>query len=86
MKVDGREIHKSITEDLVVDAVERHMTSLDNPGFCIACGAEAKSPEIGSTYAVSGDGVGKVTVEGVTLFELFGEKPWPTKQPDGSWA
>lgn len=28
-------------------------------------------PEIGSTYAVSGDGVCKVTVEGCTIKELF---------------
>lgn len=30
-------------------------------------------PEIGSYYAVSGDGVGKITVEGATLAELFPE-------------
>lgn len=29
------------------------------------------TPEIGSTYAVSGDGVGKITVEGVPLADLF---------------
>lgn len=28
-------------------------------------------PEIGSHYAVSGDGVGKITVTGATLAELF---------------
>jgi hypothetical protein len=33
-------------------------------------------PEIGFRYAVSGDGIGKVTVEGVSLAELF---PAPTK-------
>lgn len=30
-------------------------------------------PEIGSTYAVSGDGVGKVTLQGATLKEVFPE-------------
>jgi hypothetical protein len=33
--------HKSITEEVVVGAVEREMTSLDNPGFCLICGFEA---------------------------------------------
>ena len=33
-----------------------------------------KHPEIGSTYAVSGDGVGKITAEGVALAELFGDE------------
>jgi len=28
-------------------------------------------PEIGRSYAISGDGVGKVTVSGTTLAELF---------------
>ena len=33
-------IHKSITEDVVVGAAMRRMNSLDNPGFCLACGNE----------------------------------------------
>ena len=30
-----------------------------------------KYPTLGRTYAVSDDGIGKITVEGVTLKELF---------------
>jgi hypothetical protein len=37
--------HPSITADRVCEAVEREMTSLDNPGFCIACGEEADGCE-----------------------------------------
>lgn len=33
-------IHKSITRQRVTNAVERRLTSLDNPGFCKACGCE----------------------------------------------
>ena len=32
--------HKSLTKDVIVDAVERRMSSLDNPGFCLICGLE----------------------------------------------
>jgi len=45
MKVDGREVHKSVTAAKVLEAAERSMVSLDNPGFCIACGAEAEGCE-----------------------------------------
>jgi hypothetical protein len=38
-------MHKSITPDRVVDAVGRRMFSLDNPGFCIACGEDAEGCE-----------------------------------------
>ena len=38
-------IHKSVTSQRIIDAVERHMTSLDNPGFCIACGQDAEGCE-----------------------------------------
>jgi hypothetical protein len=34
-----------ITDDAVLEAVERRMRSLDNPGFCIACGEEAEGCE-----------------------------------------
>lgn len=33
-------MHKSVTSERVVEAVARGMTSLDNPGICIACGAD----------------------------------------------
>lgn len=33
-------LHPSLTEDVIVEAVERSMESLDNPGFCIECGME----------------------------------------------
>lgn len=29
----------------VMDAVERHNLTLDDPGFCLACGAEAEGVE-----------------------------------------
>lgn len=38
-------IHQSITRDRVMDAVERHNTTLDNPGFCLACGEEVEGVE-----------------------------------------
>jgi hypothetical protein len=34
------------------------------------------NPEIGSHYAVSADGIGKVTCTGCTLYELFDQKDW----------
>jgi hypothetical protein len=34
-------IHDTITEERVLAAVETHNTSLENPGFCLACGADA---------------------------------------------
>jgi hypothetical protein len=33
-------IHPTITEDRIVEACERRMTRLDDPGFCLACGNE----------------------------------------------
>lgn len=38
-------MHPSITAERVCEAVEREMSSLDNPGFCLACGEEADGCE-----------------------------------------
>jgi hypothetical protein len=38
-------IHPLVTAERVADAVEREFTSLDNPGFCLVCGAEADGCE-----------------------------------------
>jgi len=43
-------MHASITEDRVVDAVERGMFGLDNPGFCLACGEEQGGCEPDARY------------------------------------
>ena len=34
-------LHQSLTPEVIMAAVERRRVTLDNPGFCIACGAEA---------------------------------------------
>lgn len=44
-KITKADIHKSITEAVVLEACERRQTSLDNPGFCLACGFEAEGVE-----------------------------------------
>ena len=38
-------IHPSVTPERVDEAAERELTSLDNPGFCLACGTEAEGCE-----------------------------------------
>lgn len=38
-------MHESLTPMRLLEAVERSMTDLDNPGFCIVCGAEAEGVE-----------------------------------------
>lgn len=38
-------IHKSITLERVETAVKEQMFGLENPGFCIACGADADGCE-----------------------------------------
>ena len=37
--------HRSITLNRVLGAVERRSTSLDNPGFCVACGNDVDGVE-----------------------------------------
>lgn len=37
--------HPAITDDAIIEAAERRTTSLDNPGFCLACGNEADGVE-----------------------------------------
>lgn len=37
--------HKSLTDDVILEAVERYQSALDNPGFCLICGCEAEGIE-----------------------------------------
>lgn len=45
MKINGIEIHKRLTDEVIMDACARRAGSLDNPGFCIICGNEASGCE-----------------------------------------
>jgi len=38
-------VHESITHERICALVESAMTGLDNPGVCIACGADAEGCE-----------------------------------------
>jgi hypothetical protein len=38
-------IHPSVTIEMIMDATERQMYGLDNPGFCIDCGNEQEGCE-----------------------------------------
>lgn len=34
-----------ICQDQILEAVQRQMTTLDNPGFCLSCGSQSDSCE-----------------------------------------
>lgn len=38
-------VHPDVTLERVIAAAERGMTTLDDPGFCVACGAEVEGVE-----------------------------------------
>lgn len=58
-------IHSSITIDRVLRAVENQMLSLDNPGFCIACGDDADGCEPDArNYKCRSDACGAMMVFG----------------------
>ena len=40
-----KRIHPSITIDRVMQAVQQRETTLDNPGFCLACGEDVEGVE-----------------------------------------
>jgi hypothetical protein len=45
MIIDGISAHPSVTADRIVTAVEAARRSLDDPGICICCGADALGVE-----------------------------------------
>lgn len=38
-------MHHTLTADRIMEACQRYDESLDNPGFCVACGEEAEGCE-----------------------------------------
>ena len=45
MTIDGMTVHSSVTEKRVIATAQRYQLTLDNPGICIACGADAEGCE-----------------------------------------
>ena len=45
MRIGTIKAHPSVTEARILEACERRTSSLDNPGFCLACGNEAHGVE-----------------------------------------
>jgi hypothetical protein len=45
MRIDGVPVHADVTVEAVMEAIDWSLSSLDNPGFCIACGVEAEGVE-----------------------------------------
>ena len=45
MNTPWGKIHSSVTVERVMEAVESQLKSLDNPGFCTSCGADADGCE-----------------------------------------
>jgi hypothetical protein len=43
--LDRKLWHPAVTETAVMEACGRRLITLDNPGFCLACGAEADGVE-----------------------------------------
>lgn len=43
-------LHPSLTAERVMEAAERQMFGLDNPGFCVACGCEHEGCEPDARY------------------------------------
>lgn len=44
-QINGMAVHHSVTFERICEAVEARRTSLDDPGFCILCGADAYAVE-----------------------------------------
>ena len=42
--IDGFTVHDTITESRVIEALEADPMSVDEPGFCLACGAAEHVP------------------------------------------
>ena len=65
-------IHPTVTLERITNAVERQRTSLDDPGFCAACGAEAGGVEPDTRrYECEGCGVHAVYGAEELLIRLF---------------
>ena len=63
-------LHPSITPDRIAVLADRTLTTLDDPGLCAACGAEAEGIEPDAANVVC-DGCGRPAVCGIELIAIM---------------
>ena len=44
-RIDGWNVNPKVTQEAVIEAAEREMFGMDNPGFCLCCGVEVDGVE-----------------------------------------
>ena len=66
-------LHRNITMELIQDACERRLSSLDNPGFCIECGHEQDGCEP-DARKYECESCGEATVYGAEELLMEGEE------------
>lgn len=65
-----KKMHESITQDRITDLIDRAETTLDSPGLCVACGADAEDVEPDASKYIC-DCCGKPAVYGVELIAIM---------------
>ena len=63
-------LHESITQDHIADLIDRAETTLDSPGLCVACGADAEDVEPDAAKTIC-DCCGRPAVYGVELIAIM---------------
>jgi len=52
--------HRTLTDEVILEACQRRLSSLDNPGFCLMCGAEGACEPDAENYECEACGARQV--------------------------
>lgn len=63
-------LHESITQDRIANLIDRAETTLDSPGLCVACGADAEDVEPDAGKYIC-ECCGRPAVYGVELIAIM---------------
>jgi predicted amidophosphoribosyltransferase len=63
-------LHESITQDRIADLIDRAESTLDSPGLCVACGADAEDVEPDAAASIC-ECCGQPAVYGVELIAIM---------------
>ena len=63
-------LHESITQDRIADLITIAETTLESPGLCVACGADAEDVEPDAAKYIC-DSCGRPAVYGIELIAIM---------------